>query len=92
MARSIMQRKVKSSTVTYATIVVEDGKVVQSEPKTIEVMGQISDTKAHREVKKVEAEQFIIISVEVQEALYTMPVSKFMELATKENTNQEDVK
>lgn len=92
MARNIMQRKVKSSTVTYATIVVEDGKVVQSEPKTIEVMGQVSDTKAHREVKKVEAEQFIIISVEVQEALYTMPVSKFMELATKENTNQEDVK
>ena len=92
MARNIMQRKVKSSTVTYATIVVENGKVVQSEPKTIEVMGQISDTKAHREVKKVEAEQFIIISVEVQEALYTMPVSKFMELATKENTNQEDVK
>lgn len=92
MARSIMQRKVKSSTVTYATIVVENGKVVQSEPKTIEVMGQISDTKAHREVKKVEAEQFIIISVEVQEALYTMPVSQFMELAKKENTNQEDVK
>ena len=92
MARNTMQRKVKSSTVTYATIVVENGKVVQSEPKTIEVMGQISDTKAHREVKKVEAEQFIIISVEVQEAVYTMPVSKFMELATKENTNQEDVK
>lgn len=92
MARNTMQRKVKSSTVTYATIVVENGKVVQSEPKTIEVMGQISDTKAHREVKKVEAEQFIIISVEVQESLYTMPVSKFMELATKENTNQEDVK
>lgn len=92
MARNTMQRKVKSSTVTYATIVVENGKVVQSEPKTIEIMGQISDTKAHREVKKVEAEQFIIISVEVQEAVYTMPVSKFMELATKENTNQEDVK
>lgn len=92
MARNTMQRKVKSSTVTYATIVVENGKVVQSEPKTIEVMGQISDTKAHREVKKVEAEQFIIISVEVQEALYTMSVSQFMELATKENTNQEDVK
>lgn len=92
MARNTMQRKVKSSTVTYATIVVENGKVVQSEPKTIEVMGQISDTKAHREVKKVEAEQFIIISVEVQEALYTMSVSKFIELAEKENTNQEDVK
>lgn len=92
MARNIMQRKVKSSIVTYATIAVENGKVAQSEPKTIEIMGEASDTKAHREVKKVEAEQFIIISVEVQEAVYTMPVSQFMELATKENTNQEDVK
>lgn len=92
MARNIMQRKVKSSIITYATIGVENGKVSQSEPKTIEVVGQISDTKAHREVKKVEAEQFIIISVEVQEALYTMEVSEFMQLAKEEITNQEDVK
>lgn len=92
MARNTMQRKVKSSIITYATIGVENGKVSQSEPKTIEVVGQISDTKAHREVKKVEAEQFIIISVEVQEALYTMPVSEFMQLAKEEITNQEDVK
>lgn len=92
MARNIMQRKVKSSIITYATIGVENGKVSQSEPKTLEVVGQISDTKAHREVKKVEAEQFIIISVEVQEALYTMPVSEFMQLAKEEITNQEDVK
>lgn len=92
MARNIMQRKVKSSIITYATIGVENGKVSQSEPKTLEIVGQISDTKAHREVKKVEAEQFIIISVEVQEALYTMPVSEFMQLAKEEITNQEDVK
>ena len=92
MARNTMQRKVKSSIITYATIGVENGKVSQSEPKTLEVVGQISDTKAHREVKKVEAEQFIIISVEVQEALYTMPVSEFMQLAKEEITNQEDVK
>ena len=92
MARNTMQRKVKSSTITYATIGVENGKVSQSEPKTLEVVGQISDTKAQREVKKVEAEQFIIISVEVQEALYTMPVSEFMQLAKEEITNQEDVK
>lgn len=92
-ARRVMQRKVATTTIEYSTIAVENGTVVQSEPKTITAVGKLSEMKAHNEINKVEVEQFVILNIEHAEYLYSMDVEEFLKLAQKEEIkNQEDVK
>ncbi len=86
MARKDMQRTFATTKVDFSIIENVNGSinVLKQEPK--ELGGKLDEKQALRALNRIEElkdKNVIVTAVEHDEALYTMPVERFLELATK---------
>lgn len=88
MAREFMTRKISSTKVTYATVTLQDGKAVTSEPIEVEFAGKLQEHQAHNKLNDVESEKFVVLDIEKRENNYRMAVADF--IANAEIVNTED--
>lgn len=92
MRRKVMQRTFTTTKANYSIIDNVNGTINVKEQEPVELSGKLDEAQATRALKRKEElkdKNVMVTSVTHEEALYTMPIERFLELADKTTEEQE---